>query len=65
MGAHLIDHPFWALDLGLPTQIEATSTPWGYDSKNNRSATRWRRRPFITRRAAISRPSRWSGSTAG
>ncbi len=35
MGAHLIDHPFWALDLGLPTQVEATSTPWGYDSKNN------------------------------
>ena len=29
MGAHLIDHPFWALDLGLPTSIEATSTPWG------------------------------------
>ncbi len=29
MGAHLIDHPFWALDLGLPTTIEATSTPWG------------------------------------
>ena len=35
MGAHLIDHPFWALNLGLPTHIEATSTPWGYDSKNN------------------------------
>ncbi|MGE0129446.1 MAG: Gfo/Idh/MocA family oxidoreductase [Blastocatellales bacterium] len=35
MGAHLIDHPFWALDLGLPTHIEATSTPWGYDNKNN------------------------------
>jgi len=35
MGAHLIDHPFWALDLGLPTQIEATSSPWGYDHKNN------------------------------
>ncbi|HKQ73304.1 MAG TPA: Gfo/Idh/MocA family oxidoreductase [Blastocatellia bacterium] len=35
MGAHLIDHPFWALDLGLPTQIEATSTPWGYDNRNN------------------------------
>lgn len=35
MGAHLIDHPFWALDLGLPTHIEATSSPWGYDSKNN------------------------------
>ncbi len=29
MGAHLIDHPFWALDLGLPLAIEATSTPWG------------------------------------
>jgi predicted dehydrogenase len=35
MGAHLIDHPFWALDLGLPTAIEATSSPWGYDHKNN------------------------------
>ena len=22
MGAHLIDHPFWALDLGYPTTIE-------------------------------------------
>jgi len=29
MGAHLIDHPFWALDLMYPTTIEATSTPWG------------------------------------
>jgi len=29
MGAHLIDHPFWALNLGYPTSIEATSTPWG------------------------------------
>lgn len=29
MGAHLIDHPFWALDLDLPSTIEATSTPWG------------------------------------
>jgi predicted dehydrogenase len=29
MGAHLVDHPFWALDLGYPTTIEATSTPWG------------------------------------
>ncbi len=29
MGAHLIDHPYWALDLGYPTRIEATSTPWG------------------------------------
>jgi len=29
MGAHLIDHPYWALGLGYPTSIEATSTPWG------------------------------------
>jgi len=35
MGAHLIDHPFWALGLGLPTAVEATSTPWGADTRNN------------------------------
>lgn len=29
MGAHLLDHPYWALELGFPTSIEATSTPWG------------------------------------
>jgi len=29
MGAHLVDHPFWALGLDYPTSIEATSTPWG------------------------------------
>lgn len=29
MGAHLIDQPFWALDLGYPTSISASSTPWG------------------------------------
>ena len=28
MGAHLIDHPFWALDLGMPTTIETISTPF-------------------------------------
>ncbi len=31
MGAHLIDHPYWALGLTYPTVIEATSTPWGGD----------------------------------
>jgi predicted dehydrogenase len=31
MGAHLIDHPYWALGLKYPTSIEATSTPWGVD----------------------------------
>ena len=29
MGAHLVDHPFWALDLGYPASVQATSTPWG------------------------------------
>jgi predicted dehydrogenase len=28
MGAHLIDHPVWALNLGLPTTIETVSTPF-------------------------------------
>ena len=28
MGAHLIDHPFWNLDLGMPTAIETISTPF-------------------------------------
>jgi predicted dehydrogenase len=34
MGAHLLDHPYWALDLGHPTAVEATSTPWGGGSDN-------------------------------
>jgi predicted dehydrogenase len=28
MGAHLIDHSMWALDLGFPTTIETVSTPF-------------------------------------
>ncbi len=28
MGAHLIDHPFWGLNLGMPTSIETISTPF-------------------------------------
>lgn len=32
MGAHLLDHPVWALDLGYPDSVEATSTPWGSGS---------------------------------
>ncbi len=28
MGAHLIDHPFWSLDLGFPTVIETIATPF-------------------------------------
>jgi len=28
MGAHLIDHPFWALDLGQPLTVQASSTAY-------------------------------------
>ena len=33
MGAHLIDHPYWALGLTQPISVEATSTPWGGSQK--------------------------------
>jgi predicted dehydrogenase len=32
MGAHLIDHSMWALELGLPTSIETVSTPFNGSS---------------------------------
>ena len=28
MGAHLIDHPFWSLNLGYPTAVETINTPF-------------------------------------
>jgi predicted dehydrogenase len=28
MGAHLLDHSYWALDLGYPTTVESVSTPF-------------------------------------
>jgi hypothetical protein len=31
MGAHLIDHAYWALDLGYPTSVETVSTPFDRD----------------------------------
>lgn len=31
MGAHIMDHPFWALDLDLPTRVQGSSTRWGRD----------------------------------
>ncbi|NUR34142.1 MAG: Gfo/Idh/MocA family oxidoreductase [Gemmatimonadaceae bacterium] len=34
MGAHLVDQPFWALGLGAPTSVFASSTPWAGDPKN-------------------------------
>jgi predicted dehydrogenase len=32
MGAHLIDSPFWSLDLGFPTAVETVSTPFNKES---------------------------------
>jgi predicted dehydrogenase len=29
MGAHIIDHAFWALDLGYPTEVWGSSNPFG------------------------------------
>lgn len=29
MGAHLIDHPYWALGLTYPETVQGTSSPWG------------------------------------
>jgi predicted dehydrogenase len=34
MGAHLIDHPYWALGLTPPVSVEATSTRWGGSQRN-------------------------------
>jgi len=34
MGAHLVDQSYWALDLGLPTSIVASSTAWGSGGRN-------------------------------
>ncbi|NOT07322.1 MAG: Gfo/Idh/MocA family oxidoreductase [Gemmatimonadales bacterium] len=45
MGAHLIDHPYWALSLTQPTSIEATSTPFGTVAIDPPPATGPRRRP--------------------
>jgi predicted dehydrogenase len=39
MGAHLMDFPVWALDLGLPTVIETESTPFNGVCYPNASTT--------------------------
>lgn len=31
MGAHIFDAPIWALNLGMPTKIQATSSPYSTD----------------------------------
>jgi len=32
MGAHIIDHPYWALNLEFPISVQASSTPFTKDS---------------------------------
>jgi predicted dehydrogenase len=39
MGAHLIDHAYWALDLGFPSTVETTSTPYNRDTYPMSSVT--------------------------
>ncbi len=39
MGAHLIDHPFWSLKLGMPTVIETRSTPFNAASYPSATTT--------------------------
>ena len=39
MGAHLVDHPFWSLDLGYPTTIETVSTPFNRASYPHATTT--------------------------
>jgi len=39
MGAHLIDHPVWGLELGLPTSVETIATPFNGASYPNASMT--------------------------
>jgi predicted dehydrogenase len=41
MGAHIIDHPFWALDLGSPKTIQATSPKFSDESFPATSLVTW------------------------
>jgi predicted dehydrogenase len=33
MGAHILDFPFWALELGMPARVETRHSPWGGDAE--------------------------------
>ena len=41
MGAHLMDQPFWALDLGYPEWVEGTSTPFNSETWPESSVIRY------------------------
>ena len=41
MGAHILDQPFWALNLGSPSTIQASSTPFSDETYPNGSIVTW------------------------
>lgn len=41
MGAHLVDHPYWALELGAPDTIQTRSTPFNGESWPNATSTHY------------------------
>ena len=41
MGAHIIDHPFWALDLDAPSTVQASSTKFSEESFPLASMVTW------------------------
>ena len=54
MGAHIIDHPYWALGLGLPEKVSASSTSWGGDFETFPIASKIHFEfPAIANRAAV------------
>lgn len=40
MGAHIIDHPYWALDLDLPTKVSASSSRFGREMESYPTASK-------------------------
>ena len=80
MGAHIIDHPFWALDLGAPKTIQASSTrfseesfpgasvvTWMFEGKNGKPDIKfvWRDGGFIPPRPESIEPGRKLGTADG
>jgi predicted dehydrogenase len=80
MGAHIIDHPFWALDLGAPKTIQASSTrfseesfpgasvvTWIFEGKNGKPDIKfvWRDGGFIPPRPENIEPGRKLGNADG
>jgi len=80
MGAHILDQPFWALNLGDPKTIHASSTrfseesfplasevTWSFESKNGKPAIRlvWRDGGMLPHRPENIEPGRKLGDDGG